>query len=194
MPPRKPRRTKHASADALDAHEAAWMLGSHVETLRRLARRGDVPAYKMGKDWRFSKQALHGWMETHHLRQRDRLVLVVDDERDVCRMFGLFLERDGYRVAVAADGKEAIEAAQREMPDVVLLDLVMPGMSGVEVLKRLHAMDRELPVIIVTGHPDSALLTEALRYPPMTLLQKPVDREVLLGTIRRVLHGARRED
>jgi FixJ family two-component response regulator len=65
---------------------------------------------------------------------------------------------------------QAIEAAQREMHDVALLDLVMPGMSGVEVLKGLPAMDRELPVIIVTGFPDSALLTEAVRYPPVTLL------------------------
>jgi FixJ family two-component response regulator len=55
-------------------------------------------------------------------------------------------------------------------------------------------MDRELPVIIVTGYPDSAPLTEALRYPPVTLLLKPVDREVLRRTVRRVLHGVRRED
>jgi excisionase family DNA binding protein len=186
------RRTKQASADVLDVHEAGWLLGAHIETVRRLARRGGLPAYKVGKDWRFSKSALGRWMETHHVRQRSPLVLVVDDEKDIRGMIGLFLEKDGYRVALAESGKRAIEAVQREMPEVVLLDLVMPGMSGVDVLKVLHSMKPDLPVIIITGYPDSDLMAEALRYPPVTLLSKPVDNEVLLRTVRRLLHGTTR--
>lgn len=186
------RKTKQASADVLDVHEAGWLLGAHIETVRRLARGGGLPAYKVGKDWRFSKPALHQWMETHHVRQRSPLLLVVDDEKSIRVTVALFLEKDGYRVAVAEHGKQAIEAAQREMPDLVLLDLMMPDLNGVAVLKALHSLNPDLPVVIITGHPDSKLMAEALRYPPITLLPKPVDNKVLLRTVRRLLHGTTR--
>jgi excisionase family DNA binding protein len=186
------RKTKQASADVLDVHEAGWLLGAHIETVRRLARRGAVPSYKVGKDWRFSKKALSRWMETHHVRQRSPLVLVVDDEKSIRVTVASFLEKDGYRVAVAENGRQAVEAAQREVPDLVLLDLVLPDMNGVAVLKALHSLNPDLPVIIVTGHPDSNLMAEALRYPPVTLLPKPVDNKVLLRTVRRLLHGTTR--
>jgi excisionase family DNA binding protein len=192
MSTRQRRRTKQASADVLDVHEAGWLLGAHIETVRRLARRGGVPAYKVGKDWRFSKQALNRWIETHHVRQRSPLVLVVDDEKSIRVTVASFLEKDGYRVAVAENGKQAVEAAQRELPDLVLLDRVMPDMDGVAVLKALHSLNPDLPVIIVTGYPDSKSMAEALRYPPVTLLPKPVNKDVLLRTVRRLLHGTTR--
>ena len=182
------RKTMQAAPDVLDVHEAGWLLGAHIETVRRLARRGAVPSYKVGKDWRFSKQALTRWMETHHVRQRAPLVLVVDDEKSIRVTVASFLEKDGYRVAVAENGKQAVEAAEREMPDLVLLDLMMPDMHGVDVLQTLHATNPDLPVIILTGYPDSKLMAEALRYPPVTLLPKPVSWDVLIRTVRRLLH------
>jgi excisionase family DNA binding protein len=184
------RKTKQANADVLDVHESGWLLGAHIETVRRLARRGGLPAYKVGKDWRFSKKAIEQWMETHHVRQRFPLVLVVDDEKSIRVTVASFLEKDGYRVAVAENGRQAVEAAQREMPNLVLLDLAMPGMDGVAVLKALHSLNPDLPVVIVTACPDSNLMVEALRYPPVTLLPKPVESNVLLAMVRRLLHGA----
>ncbi len=189
MSTQRPRKMSPASADVLDAHEAGWFLGAHIETVRRLARIGKLPAYKMGKDWRFSKTALTRWIETHHMRQRSPLVLVVDDEKSIRVTVALFLEKEGYRVAAAADGKQALEAVNREMPNLVLLDLVMPDMDGVAVLKALHSLNPDVPVIIVTGYPDSTLMAQALLYPPVTLLPKPVDSKVLLRTVRRLLHG-----
>jgi len=190
MSTQRRRKTHLASADVLDVHEAGWLLGAHIETVRRLARSGGLPAYKVGKDWRFSKQALSRWMETRHIRQREPLVLVVDDEKAIRETVGPFLEQDGYRVTLAATGRDALDAARRDTPDVVLLDLVMPGMPGVEVLKNLHAMNPDIPVIIVTGYPDSNLVAEAMHYPPVMLLAKPVEKTVLLRSVRRVLHGS----
>ena len=175
----------------LDAFEAAWLIGAHVETLRRMARRGEIPAYKVGKDWRFRREALDEWCGTHHLRSGPALALVVDDEKSIRDTVRAFLVADGYRVTTASDGHEAISCARRDMPDVVLLDLVMPRMSGVEVLKELHAMDPDVPVIIVTGYPDSALMAEALRYAPVTLLPKPVEKSTLIRTVKRVLNGTK---
>jgi len=175
----------------LDIHDAAWFLGAHVETVRRLARKGDIPAYKIGKDWRFNKSSLRHWAETHHLRQRAPLVLVVDDEKSFRDTTRMLLEGADCRAATAANGEKALELARREPPpDLVLLDLVMPGMSGVEVLKELHAMDPDLPVVVVTAYPDSELVAQALQYPPVMLLPKPVEKNTLLRTVNRVLMGA----
>jgi len=187
------RKRSDGSDDVLDVHGAAWLLGAHVETVRRLARKGGIPAYKIGKDWRFSKSSLHLWAETHHLRQRSPLVLVVDDEKSFRNTTRAFLESETYRVATAENGEKALELARRELPDLVLLDLVMPGMSGVDVLKELHAMDPDLPVVVVTAYPDGELMAEALSYPPVTLLPKPVEKPTLIRTVHRVLEGAKRE-
>jgi len=185
------RKRSDGSADVLDTHQAAWLLGAHVETLRRMARKGDIPAYKVGKDWRFSKPALRQWAETHYLRQRAPLVLVVDDEKSFRDTIRMFLESEKWRVATAANGKEALDLVRREPPALVLLDLVMPGMSGVDVLKELHRMDPDLSVVVVTAYPDSELMAAALRYPPVTLLPKPVEKSALLRTVHRMLNGAK---
>ena len=185
------RRTTEGT-DVVDAQGAASLLGAHLETVRRLARKGKIPSYKIGKDWRFSKSALRNWAETHHSRQRPPLVLVVDDEKSFRETTRMFLEAEEYRVATAVNGDEALELARREPIDLVLLDLVMPGISGVEVLKELHGMDPDLPVVVITAYPDSELMAEALRYPPVTLLPKPLEKTVLLKTVQRVLRGSTR--
>lgn len=191
MVARPHRKTIQTSTDALDVHEAAWLLGAHVETLRRLARRDAIPAYKVGKDWRFSRPALERWMETRHLRERAPLVLLVDDEKSIRLTLPPFLKKDGYQVAVAADGPQAIALARRQPPDLVLLDLMLPGMNGIEVLKALHALNADLPVILITGYPDSHLIAEALHFPPVALLPKPVDQAAVRKSVRRMLGGGR---
>ena len=175
---------------ALDVEAAARFMGVHVETLRRLARSGDIPSFKVGRRWRFRTETLRQWEQSHHLRQRPLLVLVVDDEKSIRETTKAFLEDANYRVATAENGKKALALAQRELPDLVLLDLMMPGMSGVDVLKELHAMDPDLPVVVVTAYPDSALMAQALRYPPITLLPKPLEKSALLRTVNRVLSGS----
>ncbi len=186
------RGPQMAGRNVLDAQEAAGLLGAHVETLRRLARKGAVPAYKIGKDWRFNRQTLTRWLENQQGRHQAPLVLVVDDEPGIRTLLTAFMEQDGYRVAAAADGQQALAAAQRSLPDVVLLDLMLPDMHGVAVLKALRNLKADMPVIMVTGYPDSRLIAEALHYPPVTLLPKPVACDILLKTVRMVLEGSRR--
>lgn len=166
MTTRRSRGPEMAGRNVLDAQEAAALLGAHVETLRRLARKGAVPAYKIGKDWRFNKQTLTRWLENQQGRNQAPLVLVVDDERSIRTVFTAFLEQDGYRVATAEDGQQALAAVHRALPDVVLLDLMLPDMHGVDVLKALRSLKPNLPVIMITGYPDSRLIAEALRSPP----------------------------
>jgi excisionase family DNA binding protein len=176
----------------LDTEGAAKFLGVHVKTVRRFAACGEIPSYKVGRKWCFRIEALTHWTETHHIRQQAPLVLVVDDENSIRKTVSLFLRADNYRVATAATGAEAIASVQREMPDIVLLDLVMPDMNGVEVLKELHRMDPDLPVVIVTAFPDSEMMFQAMQFPPVMLLPKPVKKTDIIRSVHRFLSGSGR--
>ncbi len=173
----------------LDSYAVAKLVGTHVETVRRLARKGLIPAFKLGKDWRFSKKSLLRWVDNNYTKKHTPLILIVDDEENILFTTRLCLENYGYRVRTAANGKDAIETAQQKMPDLVLLDLVMSDMHGADVLKHLRNMNPELSVIIVTAYPNSELMEKALRYPPVTLLPKPVESNILLKTIKQTLLG-----
>ena len=83
-------------------------------------------------------------------------VLVVDDEQQVRDLLNTFLKREGYEVVVASNGEEAMELAEAENPHVILLDVNMPGIDGIEVCNRLKAKEktRPIPIIIVTVHED----------------------------------------
>jgi len=189
MRPRKAQAEKQVSTDVLDAQGAAWFVGAHVETLRRLARKGEIPAYKVGKDWRFSRGALEEWMRTHHVRQRPARILVVDDEPLVRKTLYAILRSEGYEVAMAEDGHAAIELVRQSKPDLVILDLVMPGKSGAQTLCEMRAMHPDISVLILTGYPDIQLAAEALCCPPVTILPKPADKALILQTVGQMLNG-----
>ena len=78
-------------------------------------------------------------------------VLLVDDEPDFIEPVSFWLQSKGYTVAAAATGKEALEQIAKEMPDIVFLDIHMPDMDGVETLRRIRALSKDLPVIMVTA-------------------------------------------
>ena len=176
---------------ALTVGETAAYLGVHPQTVRKLARKNEIPSFKVGKAWRFHKDALQEWVDTHHLRSQNLSVLVVDDELEVCKTTRLLLEGANYRVSTAVGGAEALARMADELPDVVLLDLQMPVMDGATVLKQIREMYGNLPVIIVTGYPDSELLAQALEYGFLLVLAKPVSRQHLLESIQMVLRVPR---
>ena len=66
---------------ALTIHEAARFLGAHPQTVRKLAKKGEIPSFKVGREWRFRRDALQRWVDTHHLRSRGPEVLVVEDRK-----------------------------------------------------------------------------------------------------------------
>ena len=175
--------------DVLDARQAATYLGVHEETLRRLARERKVPAYKVGGGWRFNRSTLYHWAESQHTVHRQRNVLVVDDDPTVCDVIRRTLERAGYRVTTAASGREALQDLQRSVHDLVLLDLKMPEMDGPSTLRELRKTYGPLPVIIVTGYPESDLMAQALHYSPLMLLAKPLEPARILEAVRMALAG-----
>ena len=79
-------------------------------------------------------------------------LLVVDDEKHICELYKSELEDEGYRVTVANSGSEALSAVERNPPDIIILDIQMPGMDGIETLEKLIGRDKGIPVILNTAY------------------------------------------
>ncbi len=118
-------------------------------------------------------------------------VLVVDDEDSIRESLRMILEYEGYRVREAANGSEALEAVRRSPPEAVLLDIKMPEMDGLEVLKSLNERGFEMPVLIVTGHGDVQTAVDAIRAGAFDFFEKPLQRERVLVSLRNAVGAYR---
>ena len=113
-----------------------------------------------------------------------RHVLIVDDEKNIRRTFKMVLESDGYEVSLAETGEEALELCREERPDLVVLDVKLPGIGGIETLQSLKKSEPELPVIMISGHGTIATAVEATRHGAFDFVEKPLSKERLLVAIR----------
>ncbi len=113
-------------------------------------------------------------------------ILVVDDEPTYRDALAFNLRRDGYQVAVAADGVAAVAAFETESPDLILLDLMLPGLSGIEVCKRVRATSN-VPIIMVTAKDDEVDKVVGLEVGADDYLTKPYSYRELVARIRAVL-------
>lgn len=114
-------------------------------------------------------------------------ILIVDDEVSILNMMKMTLQVDGYEVLTSTNGPEALKIFHNEAPDVVLLDVRMPGMNGIEVLGRIKEMNPDAEVIIISGHGDMEMAVECLRKEASNFLTKPVSDELLTLSIKRSL-------
>jgi DNA-binding response OmpR family regulator len=114
-------------------------------------------------------------------------VLIVDDEQLVRDLLVQFLSLRGYRALGVKDGAQALSMVEQAPPDLILLDLMLPGMNGVEVLRRLRDKHFSGAIIIVTGSYDEELLQDAWLLHPQEVISKPIDLEKLLAIIQLVL-------
>ncbi len=115
-------------------------------------------------------------------------VLVVDDEPTIAEVVARYLERAGYRTRVAADGAAAIEAAARQRPDLVVLDLMLPRIDGLEVMRRLREQDRErIAVILLTAKSEEADRVIGLRLGADDYVVKPFSPAELVARVDAVL-------
>ncbi len=114
-------------------------------------------------------------------------IMVVDDEKEIRDLLSIYLAEDGYDVIAAASGAEAIDLAQSERPQVILMDVKMPGIDGVETCKRLKGKERtrSIPVIMVTAYQDRDV--EAYLEGADDFVNKPFDRTEITFRIRSML-------
>jgi len=118
-------------------------------------------------------------------------ILVVDDEEVLQDVLGTLLKREGFRPIAAKTGEEALLIAERESIDLVLLDLMLPGMSGMEVLKQIRGRDPEQVVIVVTAYSSIESAIEAMRIGAFHYIPKPFKNDEVLLTIRKGLEQRR---
>lgn len=120
-------------------------------------------------------------------------ILVVDDDPELQELVGFALRREGYQVRAASDASQGLQMIERENFDLVLLDLMMPGMDGLEMLSRLRARHKDLPVIVMTAltAPDAAI--GALRDHASDFLQKPFDMRQLVAAVKTAFELAPRD-
>jgi two-component system phosphate regulon response regulator PhoB len=116
-------------------------------------------------------------------------ILVVEDEEDILELLRYNLTKEGYGVLGAATGEEALKAARERLPDLVLLDLMLPNLDGLEVCRRLQqeARTRRLPIIMLTAKGEEADIVAGLELGAADYVTKPFSPRVLLARVRAVL-------
>jgi len=116
-------------------------------------------------------------------------ILVVDDEEDILELLRFNLTKEGFAVVCAASGEEALKSALSQKPDLILLDLLLPGMDGLEVARRLKKDDatKETPIIMVTAKGEEADIVTGLEVGAEDYIAKPFSRKVLIARVRAVL-------
>ncbi|MCF8033359.1 MAG: hybrid sensor histidine kinase/response regulator [Desulfarculaceae bacterium] len=114
-----------------------------------------------------------------------RRLLLIDDEAGIRRMMSLSLAADGYEVATAASGAEGLEIFGEQKPELVLTDIKMPGMDGIEVLKRIKQISPDTEVIIITGHGDLDVAIKSLQLQASDFVTKPINDQALAVALKR---------
>jgi two-component system, OmpR family, response regulator ResD len=113
-------------------------------------------------------------------------VLVVDDDKNICEVINIYLLNAGYETKLCHSGKEALEMAEEIKPDLILLDVMLPGMDGVEVLKRVRR-DSQVPVIMITAKGDTFDKVLALELGADDYIVKPFEPKELLARVKAVM-------
>jgi two-component system phosphate regulon response regulator PhoB len=122
-------------------------------------------------------------------------IVVVEDEEDILELLKYNLAREGYRVSALTSGEEGVQVARSSLPDLVLLDLMLPGMDGLEVCRTLKhdARTRQVPIIMLTAKGEEADIVTGLELGADDYITKPFSPRVLLARLRAVLRRPRAE-
>ena len=122
-------------------------------------------------------------------------ILIVDDEKDILELIGYNLEREGYQIVKALSGEEALRSSRLEKPDLILLDLMLPGIDGLEVLKKLKIDSKtvNIPTVLLTAKGEEADIVTGLELGADDYITKPFSPRVLLARIRAALRRQKEE-
>ena len=122
--------------------------------------------------------------------KREKSILVVDDEEMILGVFQRLFSKERYTMLAANNGKEALELVRKKSPDLVILDLKLPDMGGIEILRRIKRLNKNLEVIIVTGYGTMKTARAAMRLGAYDYITKPFDNNYVRALIEDALSAA----
>ena len=163
-------------ADLLTVRELAGYLKLNSATVMRKAGKGEIPAIKIGRQFRFDKDQIDKWLAQKSVG-KPVSILVIDDEPSIGQYFKDLLGCDGHRVESVLNGNEALKRINPGEFDIIFLDLVMLELPGPEVFKRIRQIDKEVPIAVITGYPDSNLMQRAMEQGPFMIIKKPINSD-----------------
>ena len=112
-------------------------------------------------------------------------ILLVDDEEGIRKVLDITLTDSGYQVFTAGNGEQALEIFRKESPPIVLTDIKMPGMDGIDLLKKIKEERPDTEVIMITGHGDMELAIQSLKFDATDFITKPINDEALEIALKR---------
>ncbi|MBL7061895.1 MAG: response regulator [Dehalococcoidia bacterium] len=166
----------------LTPQELAEMLQLNSATVTRKAKKGEIPAIKIGKQFRFDREQIDKWLIQQTVG-KPAYILVIDDEPVVGQLFRDSLDKNGCRVTTTLSSLEALELVARQHFDLIFLDLAMPEIDGSELFHRIRKIDKQVPVAIITGYPNSELLVKAKEQGPFIIMIKPITDDDILQAV-----------
>jgi DNA-binding NtrC family response regulator len=125
-------------------------------------------------------------------KKQEYKVLVIDDEPDICSLFKELLGNEGYGVVTAQDGLEGLERYGESKPDVIILDLKMPRMGGMETLRNIRKVDKDVIVIIITAYGSAFTVREAADLNVYEYISKPFNIETVKRVVSEALASGRK--
>ncbi len=118
-------------------------------------------------------------------------ILVIDDEQPIRETLEMYLREKGYEVIISGDGEGGLDAVRREQPEIVILDIRLPGMDGLEVLRRIKAINHDISVIMITAYQDMETIIQAMKLGAYEYVHKPIDVDEFEITIDKVVNNRR---
>jgi excisionase family DNA binding protein len=174
--------------EILNIKEAASYLRLNSMTVYKLAQKRQIPAFKVGGNWRFKKDLLEKWLVQKSVQGSGR-VLVVDDDPLIRELLTEIIQGQEYTVVSLESGELALNEIEKEHFDLIFLDLVLPGLSGVELLKAMKEKGKDSVIVIVTGHADETIALEAMSLGPLLLIRKPFREQDIIEALSMVMKG-----
>jgi len=173
--------------ELMTVKETAEYLRIPLPTVYYLVQRGQLPAIQIGGRWRIKRSLLdRDILKTDQGGQPT--VLVVDDDPALQTLFKQFLKKAGFGRIVVGTGAEALSYIEKQRFDLVFLDLKLPDIPGDELYMKMKEKYPDLPIVIITGYPDSEILTKILSSGPVTVIKKPIEYDQLNRTVKILGH------
>jgi len=174
--------------ELMNIREAATYLRLNTMTVYKMAQKRQIPAFKVGGDWRFKKEWLEDWLAQKAAIGRGS-VLIVDDDPMIQEILKEIVVDQGYTVFLAGDGESALELLEKRHFDLVFLDLILPGVGGVDILEAIKRKDKGIVVVVVTGYADDPVALKAMALGPLLLIRKPFKEKDIVEVLSMVLKG-----